>query len=332
MKKGIALAAVVLGGILFAVAAGARPLVTIDTGLGRMFGNTTYEISVCEYIPDYELTACAESELEFPLDVWRADLNLGLEGTISGRAPWRAEIAIGTNIGDPAGKMLDSDRISIPDWGVSETFSYTESTAEADVLVLDLSGRIAFFARPRLRLEAVLGYAYEDFSYEIFGVEGWQLDLESGERIYFSEFHGVNVLDYDITYNVPYLGMSMRSLPSRSLTIDAEILYSPRASAEDRDDHILRNKTAESDCDGSAYMGSVEVTWKPQRYGGGLRWYLGAGFDLTHIATDGAQTQRWYGDDPVDPDHDETGLVVSGIDTEIVGSHQTVFFRAGLEF
>lgn len=332
MRKSIALAAVALGILVPATAAGARPRVSMGAGGGKMLGHTTYKISMCEYVPDYYVNVCAESELEFPLDVWLADFKLGVEGTISGSTAWRIDLAVGTNIGDPGNPMKDSDVISVPEWGASEKFSYTESDSETDVLVTDLSGRVAFFARPRLRLEAVLGYAYESFSYEIFGVEGWQLNPETGERVLFSLYEGVNVLDYKVTYHVPYLGISMRGAPARRMTVDAQLLYSPRASAEDRDDHILRKKTAESDCRGRAYMGSLEATWRPYRRPGGLSWSVGIGVDLVYVSTEGDQTQRWYGDDPVDPSVDETGLVIGGIDTEIVGSHQTLFFRAGVEF
>ena len=332
MKRGMVFLEVILGAVLLTAAAGARPEVSVDAGLGRMFGNTTYKISICEYIPSHSVTACAKSELEFPLNVWLADFNLGVDGKISGGTGWRALLKMSTNIGDPGEKMKDSDLVSVPDWGLSQVFSYTESDAEADVLMIDLSGRVAFFSRPRLRLEAVLGYTHERFSYEIFGVEGWQLDPGSGERVSFSLYEGINVLDYEVTYNVPYLGISVRALPGRRVKIDAEFLYSPRASAEDHDDHLLRFKTADSDCDGNAYMGSLEVIWAPQRFAGGLGWSFGVGADLKYVTTEGDQTQRWYGDDPADPSVDETGLVIGGIDTEIVGSHQTFFFRAGLSF
>jgi hypothetical protein len=296
-----------------------------------MFGHTTYMITVCEYIPEYMITVCGESELEFPMNPFLACLSVDVEGAFAGGTPWGFLLEIRRNVNDPGNPMKDSDWFSVPAQNYREKYIYTESDAELGAWFLDFSGRIAFYRHPIIVLEGILGYRYRNLSYEIFGVEGWELDLE-GERVPFKAYEGENVLDYDIRYHIPYVGMGACISPSPSWVIDTELIYSPKTSAKDHDDHVLRFKTAESECSGKTFIGKLEVIWGPRRPEGRRSWFAGIGAELVHISTEGDQVQTWYGDDPMTPGYDDTGERYSNIDTEITSSCQSVYVRMGREF
>ena len=65
--------------------------------------------------------------------------------------------------------------------------------------------------------------------------------------------------------------------------------YSDWAEARDRDDHVLRYKLSEADCQGQAYLINVDLEWNflPQ-------WVLGLDAEYMDIETTGKQHQRFY--------------------------------------
>jgi hypothetical protein len=296
----------------------------------RMFGHTTYYISFTEFDPVYGVNVKGESELEFPLDVFMAGIDVAVGGELEKGKPWSIILGFRKEINDPGNDMKDSDWIGVPEMGIREKFSYTESDSELDALILHINGRIGFFVHPRFTLEGVLGYRYQKFSYEIFGVSGWQLDEELN-RFYFNEYQGVNVLGYQVSYHLPYLGLATRIDASSTFTIDAELAFSPLTLATDRDDHILRNRLAEGSCRGISFTFGLNAIWTFTRPESRMGWYVGIGFEFMKITTDGDQDQSWYGDDPLTLD-DDTGLRYTGINQEINSGNQSILFLLGCQY
>lgn len=304
--------------------------ITANLGLGKMFGHTLYRIRLDEEFLTGVSGTSAESLLRFPLEVMIAELEMSVRSSSQSLTVWDIAVGLRRSVYDPVGIMEDSDWLSDPERGFHGRIASTESDAEADVFVIDVGGGLELLRSRNVTVKWMLGYMYQDFSYEILGVSGWMLD-EDYERTYFDAFGGVNVLDYQVSYRIPYLGIATSLLPSRELVIDARLTFSPLVSAYDRDDHILRHKSAEGGCRGTSLAGAVHATWtiaSPER---GPSWSLRLGGECLRTDTDGEQAQFFYGDDPGSLG-DETGLGTEGIDLEINSRQYRVMLQLGASF
>jgi outer membrane protease len=331
MKLERMLLAVVLVITMQTVASAGGLKLSAGVDVHKMFGSTVYHINLCEYYPDEGLTLCADSELGFPLDMYLASVDLEAAGKIGAMRPWSLKVTVQKNLNDPKEPMTDKDWFSIPEEAYQLTFSDTESDAEIDAMIVDFKGRVGLFATPAVTLEAMAGYRYMDFSFEIFGVRGWYLDMNLN-RVYYDVLKGENVLDYDVTFYLPYVGVASHMKASPELGFDVEAAYSPSVTAEDLDDHVLRNKKAEAQCTGSAFLGSIEATYS---LGGGTAkpsWWIRLGLDFVSIDTEGDQDQVFYADDPGTPDTDETGMRFDNVDDEITSSTMSVYMKVGVTF
>ena len=324
------LAAVLLMGMPTLTSAGGIK-VSADVDVHKMFGDTDYHINLCEYYPDEGLTLCVDSELGFPLDMYLASVDLEAAGKIGAMRPWSLEVTVQKNLSDPKETMTDKDWLSVPEQGYQLTISDTESDAEIDAMIVDVSGRVGLVATPAVTLEALAGYRYMDFSFEILGVRGWYLDGNLN-RVYYEAFKGENVLDYDVTFSLPYVGVASHMAVSPELGFDIEAAYCPSATAEDFDDHVLRNKSAEAKCTGSAFLGNVEAAYRMGRSTSRMSWRISLGLDFVSIDTEGDQDQIFYGDDPGTPGLDETGLRFDNIDDEITSSTMSLYMKVGMAF
>jgi outer membrane protease len=294
----------------------------------KLSGKTAYDIKINSYLSEISADVIWESRLEFPLNVYFAEV----EGELTPareRGPWSLDFSVSKNINSKSGSMTDADWYDIPMYGVKEQFSSTSSDSRLDAWIADAKGRLTIFERDLLLAEAVAGIRYEYFAFELTAVRGWQ-DFGQG-RVYFSLYPRDNVLDYEITYAIPYGGVSLAYAPSPQENIRIRIEFSPVVGAWDRDDHILRNKLSTAHSFGTAVLGGADITWGISPGRGPSNWFLGFGFDGGHISTKGEQTQEWYDDDPISQG-DETGMKVSGIDDYITNSWLGVTVFLGRKF
>ena len=315
----VAVAAVVL---ILSASAYAGPKISVHMDGVKMFGSTLY------VVPEIRGTDYYERELEFPLNPLMGRLNVGVEGTFSGGTPWRFLFDIRKNINDPGSPMTDTGWVGgSGEEGRTQKYLLIESDAELGAWMADVSARLVFYRHPRFNLEGILGYGYRTLSYEMFGQCGWVGD----PSIEYSYFEGEKVIEYDITYHVPYAGIGSRIDLSPAWGISAELTYSPRAMAKHDEDIIVRNRTTEADCSGKMIASKLGITWTPRQAGDGLGWFVGAGADIFYATTDGDQAQSWYGDDwETGDDYDDTGRYEPSIDTEIKSTCGSIYVRAGL--
>jgi outer membrane protease len=292
-------------------------------GTERMFGHTTYHIKFINFIPEIGSDVKSDSELEFPLDMFLLSGSVELEGTLKSGEPWGVKLATSKNINHPNGYMKDSDWITVPGYNFNTQFSYTESDAQLNALLICLEGHLGLVRKVNLAVDLLGGYEYQDFSFEILGVRGWQ-GFNLSERVYFDAYPDTTVLDYDITYHIPYLGAFASFQVSPRVNLEARGIISPRARATDHDDHLLRLKTADSKCNGWALKGGVDLRWVIFGTPAQSDWFLGLGFGYTKISTKGSQTQTWYGDDPASPEIDDTGGKVTGINQKITSKQMII--------
>ena len=305
--------------------------VGFDFETQKMFGHTKFNIKFSDYEPLFGADVKGESELEFPLDMFLIGASMRLKGKLKSGEPWRVKLGVFTNLNHPSNDMKDTDWITLPVYNIfHKKFSYTESDAELKTLLVYVEGRFGLVREPKFILELLGGYEYQDFSFEIFGVRGWQ-GWEWDYEVHFDTLHGVNVLDYDVTYHVPYGGMAACFQISPRFNLEAKGAIAPRVSANDHDDHLLRNKTADGDCSGWALKAETDLRWIVFETSSKSNWSLGLGFGFMKISTSGKQEQNWYGDDPVS-EEDDTGSRVTGIKQKINSNQITIQAQIGYQF
>lgn len=308
---------------------------SLEPDIRKLFGHTTYHISFAG-IDKFNRVVYGDSELEFPLDVWVAEA----KGTLGFDVFKNREIFISGNLrcflSDPGNKMKDSDWKTIPSIGLYDfMFSYSESEAEMNGTDFDIAGGIVFLKKSYgdlfVSLGGKIGYRRQRFDYDIIGIAYLWKDKESGPVSSYDLYEDQKVLEYEITYRIPYLGLDAEvELPVR-LRIAADLAFSPLVKAKDRDDHLLRNKEATSECGGVAFLFGVKsyyVLFKSKLID---EFFLSLGSDFMYIYTIGEQDQHFYGDDPGTSD-DETGIKIEGISNRIFSSQFGVMFSVGARF
>jgi len=250
-------------------------------------GDSTYHIS---FNDTWENGGHGESELEFPLASTMAGVSL-IVGKRHEKRPHltKSQFCL-TRLGvvaQRAGTMKDSDWIEndaafgqAPHEGKD---LYTESDAEFKGTIYDIQYTYHFSLNTNLTLGPIIGFRYQEFNYDIYGYSGiyWTTPV-SGEG---------KVLDYSITYKIPYTGLSSGLLfgRTRQSQLHLTVAYSAWAQAEDRDNHVLRYKLLEGDCEGEAYLINLSLDWRCYS-----RWVLSMGAEYVDIETSGRQHQAYY--------------------------------------
>ena len=288
----------------------------------RMEGYTKYYISFESIMLQTEFFG--ESELEFPLGTFMAGFDLGMRGRFENQKTWGLSVRYQTNVIDPSSAMKDSDWITwyFPEGHSDRTkWSYTESDAGMRAHIVEVESRLGMDLGEKLLLEGIVGLKYQRLSFEMKGIEGWQ---GFGDvPVVLDTLHGVNVLDYRVSYVMPYAGISTRYSWTETVSAAAELLASPRTTYSDWDDHILRYRTFEGSGVGHAIIGVLGLRWEPKSDWKQKRWFAQADVGVTRLSASGSQTQRVYRDDPNTPE-DETQMITTGIHHE-VESMQYVF-------
>jgi outer membrane protease len=287
---------------------------------GFLQGHTKYHINF----------SGGASELEFPLDVpvWGVKGILGYKKLASDRNETaRLAFTYLTNTSQAAGKMKDSDWIDddismmhyIYGIDISQNHDgvdiYSESDTEirAELFALDYFYNI--YPDQWISFGPLVGYQVHKFMYRIYNT------VQVGYGPY-SSVAGASVssktLDYNVKYEVIYLGVGLLSGDIKNLTFNAGFGYSPWARAKDRDDHVQRNKLSEGDASGSAYIFKGDAEWHFAS-----QWSLQAAGQYQKFNTDGRQRQTFY-DDPSLAD------VVIDVDDKI--SAGSYFITAGIAY
>lgn len=176
-----------------------KEIFDIALGVERMEGNTAFEIGFPVTDPDGTRHGgfFPFSRLEWPLDMWMARIDAGLNLGES----WRVNGVLKKNISDPTGNMRDSDWLTESDPGRLDIFSESHISKFA-ALVFDVDLEWNFLKRQSWLLFAGLGYQHQKFSYE---AELLRQYSPSGMPDCDAFGDGRVAITYDITYSLPYL-------------------------------------------------------------------------------------------------------------------------------
>lgn len=239
--------------------------------IGYLGGHTSYDF-------DHHT-----SELEFPMDNWM--LGCGLYAELN-KYNLSINTDFWTNTEDRAGYMKDKD------WSWGNLYSYTESPSELNTFIWDINLKYDFYKKTIMQIKnklgILLGYTYEEFDYDMYELY-YVIDQVSGYQGQ-TLYQGQKVLEYEITYHLPYVGLAA-DFKHKRWGIGGNVKYSFYPTAEDVDHHLLRNLVfyGDYDNDGEVWMGSVYGFWNFAKH-----WKLKVGLDGTYIRIDGRTWEESY--------------------------------------
>ena len=298
---------------------------TVTPQVSQNFGLTEYIMDI--YIPYDKGIYVLKSQLEFPLDVVMAGAAVGLHSIGEDIYAWSIEGGYFSNIDDPGGVMKDHDWETDTATGLVEKFSYTESQTKMKSTLITIEGYLCVLQKGQFGLDIWGGFRYQKIEQDIIGYDGWQIDTNGVRHTVSGIERGIY---YRVMYKSPHLGLRSNVELNPHTGISAKAAFA-LVWASDFDDHLLRNKTATADITGHGFISGVSLRHQMPRTGVMQPFFELAGEFVYHHAS-GGQTQRWYGDDPITPDDDETGIVVSRIPHEINSRQVSVGLRVGLGF
>jgi outer membrane protease len=296
------------------------PRLFTEFGLSTRYinGDSTYHI---RFNDSWANGGHGESELEFPYDNFMTGITLAV-GSRYVEKPKQIRglltISFFYSPSMDSGTMKDSDWIEndaafgeAPHAGKD---CYTESDAEFTGLIFDINYAYHFSLNKNLTLGPMIGYKQMDFSFDIYGYSGayWTTPVSGTGK----------VLEYDVHYKLPYIGLSSNLLFGKKdqFQLNFTFGYSPWAKVKDSDDHLLRYKLSEGDCDGHAYLANINMAWNFYS-----TWSLGLGVEYVNIDTSGKQHQSWY-------DGPSAGATIDVDDDKITSSYWSAMFSVSYAF
>ena len=245
---------------------------------GSITGDTTYVISGPE-------SGGFKSELIFPIEQQVAEISYKLP--LDKYKIAELNFSLLKNIEDESGTFIDSDWLYSYS---SEKAIYSESDSYLDFYKAEL--KVDFlpfyeFKSGESFLSLSGGYQKEDFDFDIHDLE--QINyLSDRESIVAGQ-----VLTYQIEYAFPYLAFNWRYPAGRQgLNYSFSLGFSPFLKAEDRDDHVLRDKLSFIEAQGTALLAEADLNYKFNS-----SFSLFVVWDYLRMEAEGTQVQKNYSGD-----------------------------------
>jgi hypothetical protein len=303
--------------------------IIIEASMQRTSGYTDYHITFVEGYYTWQ------SVLAFPLSGYKANIKASLF-----KYPFREknkfvgmEINYAKNLSDPETTMVDSDYVTYNAGTFSDkwVWSATQSTPKVNVNELSAVLHVGMIFPYEVSGMFLLGYQYMRASYEIFGVKGWQQPEYMGEIYRFDTLQSTNVLDYRVSYHLPFIGVNLKIGLTGNSYLNGKLLWYKMATANDEDDHILRYFKCTTDANGSGWgaglTGRINFLRKPS----GTTYFTNVGYELRKVVVSGTQTQTYYEDDPETLEN-EMGISFTDIDNELTLKQGSLFISLGVNF
>lgn len=312
-------------GIFFSLAGleAASIRMSAATGLSSIFGNTTYDINFHEYDPDYGRIE-AESELCF--DIAAALYNVGIEMGFADEF-FVLSLNYSGTLNAYGGTLTDRDWITNDylNYYYDELMGDTDSDVDSEVNIIDLNLKwylTSFGQNKTIQFNVVAGYQNQKWgTFEASNIDGYYSGLltDSGRREYFNESYNSPILTYEVTYEMIYGGLGIDFYVFEDFIIKTEFNLG-LVTAEDEDDHVLRQKFAEGETDGVMTDLKLDLLFRLSEF---VNFSVFTHFKM--IATEGTQTQ-W--------DYDSNGhrTYIDEVDDEITSEQVNVGLKFEIDF
>jgi len=284
---------------------------------GYSFGFTEYGLQTIVSDPNSPTgKAKVRSELVFPLDAPLAGLSLKIipAKILSNR--WVFEADFMMHVTESPSSMTNKD------WIDDLQITYTETTPKSKMSLLSTEVGYQIYRGGRSSLILFGDLTYEYIKQDLIGYEGWSYNFISDqpEPISGSE----EIIDYELTYISPQLGLALEISLSRYAALEAES-SAGLVFAEDKDDHLLRGKLSEADATGIGLYSGLKFKWLPNL---GVKQHFSVELfgQFRYFNAKGNQTQRWYAAEP----GVSAGTVIEGIPHEFISYQYLVGLRFGI--
>lgn len=243
---------------------------TDEISIEKQLGYTNYII--------YDHTYSWRSKLEFPLDteliVIKRDVN-----------PFSLFVKFNIN-------KENQDLFKDSDWLYNNPYPdiYAEAKSRMNTIILEGKFRI----QEGKIFNINLGYEYQYYDFVIYDPNIIYRNSNN------SEYIDGDVLEYNITYNIPFVEL-VSSFDYEELNLLAAIKFSPLVDVDDYDYHILRDKTTESNTGGYGFEYRLNISYNINN-----NLSFNMGYQKQNIETTGSHKQLFSDD-----------TVVTGITAEI---------------
>ncbi|MFP4021158.1 MAG: omptin family outer membrane protease [Halanaerobium sp.] len=255
---------------------------------------------------------------------WASELIFPLDSKIMGIKYKREDFSIaGRDLIFKYGQTISGDNISgfeDSDWlnGDSAKDIYSKGNVDLDSKTFDLGLRYNNKINKKNKWNLIFGYQRIKHDFDVhsavnyFGSSGFLIN------------RGHTVLKYETDYSIPYIGGGYTHKFSDDFSISGNLKWSPISEVEDQDDHLLRNKVANSKADGNSYIINLDSNYQINN---SWQSYLNASYFYSDL--EGSQSQYWYGDDP-ETEVDDTGTKIRGINYE--NKQEMITFAFGFKY
>ena len=252
-------------------------------GYGMMSGDITYQIGGHSTNPtaDYWFPL---SELKWPMNV--SVLAVGQEVTMSKH--WEGYGELTKNFSSPAGKMEDSDWTN--SLNTKQKTIFSTSDADLNSFTADIDFR---YWEPLDPLnDTVLaygiggGFMFEQLDWKVSNVDQYNPSVPNSTHYIQKGIVGT----FSNTANIPYLEFLAKIEQTNTVSLLLRFGYSPVASINSIDDHLLRQIYSTTSLNGNAYKGSLLI-----KYFLSPKWYLMFKGDVLTYDITGVQSSFVYG-------------------------------------
>ena len=304
-----------LPGVLFASESIAADYF-VEPFVAHKYGSVKYHIDIPQTVSissNSQITQIvAASELEYPLDVSIA----GLKASVIFPFALNRELTIFANtwknLDNPGGKMQDTDWLLNSAQTNLEKTSYTQSTSRLQWSGVDAGLELNGFSL--LEKPVSYGFALDyDYSYHnMYGITGWQKSQPGAPPLPIDTLHNTLVLTYQLWNVESSLYGKLRMYQAEKISWDLMLSVSPLVVTQDKDDHVLRYKNAQTTALG---YGAGAVTTLEYHFT--KNFLLNAQLSVRYFRTQGKMTQYYYKDDPSTPKINENGLSIGDVSNVI---------------
>jgi hypothetical protein len=263
-------------------------------GEGLISGNVTYQIGGQVTSPQ----PGGSSSNPFPISKLQWPLNVTVL-TLGALIPVAANTEIGAefskNVTSYSGKMQDSD-YDYDTAGNASLGTYSQNDADVQTITADIDLRywmtattMDFGAEVASNYTARMGIGggelYQKFNWTASNLN--QTDIDQGGVV---ETQSGLIGTYSAVTSMPYLEVLGKIEKPNVMSLLLRFGYSPFASVNDWDDHLLRQISATSSLYGSAYKVSFQGT-----YDFAPNWFLSGKYDLVYFDLTGTESDLVYG-------------------------------------
>lgn len=242
---------------------------SIETSLNSGDGYLDYTIN--------DSTGDWQSKLEFPLDY--SSVKIKFKNEFKNCFLKETNFSFKKNINEPSDPFIDSDWLNIE--FDSEPNIYAETKAEVDSFIFDLNYILSDYNIGNIYFGG--GYSYSQRNYIMSG--GYQNDYINMVRTEFAD--DLEVIEYDNEISNPYFSINYMT-DNEKINLETIFKYSPYVNIKDFDNHILRDKTAESKTYGTGFKMLLNFNYELNK-----NFNIVIGYKYNQIETEGTQTQTF---------------------------------------